>query len=240
VSPVLKKLQAAAVPAAHFYESLDDVAPGPSFIIANEFFDALPIRQFVKRGSGWRERKVGVVNNRLAFVEADSATPVIPPAAHATDGDRFETCPQVAIWIGAIAAKLNTGGGLGLVIDYGYSEHAFGETLQAVKGQARADPLVAPGEADLTAHVNFRALIAHARRAGLKAYGPIPQRAFLELLGIAHRQAQLLKNATAAQARDIESAIERLTSSSQMGELFKVLALTGRTSPPPEGFPVAP
>ncbi|HXV73533.1 MAG TPA: SAM-dependent methyltransferase, partial [Sphingomonadales bacterium] len=115
----------------------------------------------------------------------------------------------------------------------------FGETLQAVKAHGRAEPLVNPGEADLAAHVNFAALAASARQAGLKAFGPLSQGAFLEMLGIAHRKEQLLKDASKTQAREIESAVERLTSPAHMGELFKVLALTGRASPPPEGFPVA-
>jgi NADH dehydrogenase [ubiquinone] 1 alpha subcomplex assembly factor 7 len=239
ISPVLKKLQAAAVPEANTCEALDDVPAGPSFILANEFFDALPIRQFVKRGYGWLERKVGLRDGRLALVEEDSPTSVAPPGAGAKEGDIFEACPQAALWIGSIAARLNAGGGLALILDYGCAAPAFGDTLQAVKAHAPADPLTTPGEADLTAHVNFAALIDHARQAGLNAFGPLPQGEFLTRLGIGHRKAQLLKDATPAQAREIESAIERLTAPGQMGELFKALALTGRASPPPEGFPVA-
>ena len=239
VSPVLKKLQAKAVPKAEIHEGLDDVPMGPSFVIANEFFDALPIRQFVKRGFGWRERKVGLKRGRLALIEEEPPTAVVPPLAGSKEGDVWETCPQAALWIGAIAQKLNAGGGAALIIDYGHDRHAFGETLQAVKAHAPADPLAAPGEADLTAHVDFAALTQHARQNGLKAHGPISQGAFLNHLGIAHRKAQLLKGANKAQAREIESALERLTARNQMGGLFKVLALTGRSSPPPEGFPVA-
>ncbi|MBI3453504.1 MAG: SAM-dependent methyltransferase, partial [Rhodospirillales bacterium] len=131
-------------------------------------------------------------------------------------------------------------GGAALIVDYGPARSAAGETLQAVRGHKPADPLAEPGLADLTAHVDFEVLAAAARAAGAGAWGPVPQGAFLRRLGIAARAAILLKSATPQQKDDIASATRRLIEESEMGTLFKALAIVGPGQPPPPGFDPAP
>ena len=236
VSPALKKLQQKAVPGAGFHESLEDVPEGPSFIIANEFFDVLPIRQFVWQGGGWSEKMVAERDGKLAFVLKDDFPPAAGLPRRADEGDTWETAPQAAFWISSIASRLKAMGGLALIIDYGYGEDAFGDSFQAVRKQKSVGVLDHPGEADLTAHVNFADLAAKAKAAGLAVFGPRPQGAFLDALGIGQRAQQLLKVADAKQKKDIEAAVKRLTSAKEMGQLFKVLCLGAKGAPAPAGF----
>jgi NADH dehydrogenase [ubiquinone] 1 alpha subcomplex assembly factor 7 len=137
-----------------------------------------------------------------------------------------------------LCRRLAAFGGAALVIDYGHAETGFGDTLQAVRGHAFADPLSTPGEADLTAHVDFAALARAAACAGARVYGPVPQGAFLRRLGIAERAAKLRLSATAAQRNDIDAALTRLTGTGagEMGALFKVMAFADPKLPAPPGF----
>ncbi len=235
VSPALKKKQKKAVPAASFVETLDEVPPGPAFIIANEFFDCLPIRQFVKSDDGWAERMVGLENDDLAITLSEKALPPNLPLT-AGRGAIFEICPQAGFWIDAMATKINTGGGISLVIDYGYGNPGFGDTFQAIQEHAYSNVLKNPGSADLTAHVNFLNLKAKAQSAGLEVYGPLAQGDFLQNIGIEHRAQQLLQKAGKKLEKEILSAVGRLVSGDQMGSLFKVLALTKKDQPEPEGM----
>ncbi|MDH5750198.1 MAG: SAM-dependent methyltransferase [Rhodospirillales bacterium] len=232
-----------------WHRRLEDVPEGPMLLIANEFFDALPIRQFVRGRDGWSERLVGVD----AGADPEQGSLVLqfemsPPLAGAPEvpddfqdaavGSVFEVCPDAQAMVQAIAARIARSGGAALIVDYGHPSSAIGETLQAVKGHSFHDILADPGEADLTAHVDFGALAEAANRGAdggaVQVLGPVPQGAFLERLGLSARAAILLEGASPEQAEDIRSAQFRLTDVSAMGSLFKVLALAqpGLAVPP--------
>jgi NADH dehydrogenase [ubiquinone] 1 alpha subcomplex assembly factor 7 len=242
-SPALRARQRAALGArpAHWHDRLDSVPDGPLLLVANEFFDALPIRQLVRTEAGWAERCVGLApdGRGLAFVHDGATAPLlVPPALRdAPAGSVVELCPAGAAVAAAIGARLAAAGGAALIIDYGYAGPACGDTLQAVRAHRHADILAEPGLADLTAHVDFAALARAAEGAGCRGHGPVGQGDFLKALGIGLRAEQLRRLATPAQARDIEAALARLTGDDQMGRLFKVLALTDAGASVPAGFP---
>jgi NADH dehydrogenase [ubiquinone] 1 alpha subcomplex assembly factor 7 len=197
----------------------------PVIVIANEFFDALPVRQFVRTGAGWRERLVGLgADGRLAFGLAAE-----PPAGLALperpEGFVLEVSAEGMAIAGLIARHVASQGGAALAIDYGEAASA-GDTLQAVRAHGFVDPLAEPGEADLTTQVDFGALSAAASRAGAATMRLLPQADLLEHLGLASRAAQLRQRATADQAAAIEAAAGRLCDRSErgMGALFKALA----------------
>jgi len=224
-SPVLRAAQAAAHPDATWFDALEAVPDdGPLFLVANEFFDALPVRQLVRTPTGWRERMVATAGERLVFAAGsiDAAPLVPPPLAAAPVGSTVELCPAGTAIAAEIGARLRAHGGAALIVDYGYAGPATGDTLQAVRGHAYVDPLDQSGEADLTCHVDFAALAA---AAGVRALGPVGQGAFLRALGIAARAERLKSRATAAQAAAIDAAVARLTDGEAMGELFRVMAL---------------
>jgi NADH dehydrogenase [ubiquinone] 1 alpha subcomplex assembly factor 7 len=208
----------------------------PIFLIANEFFDALPVRQFIRLWNRWRERMVDAAGGDLIFVAnpvlADAEIPL--PLRDGPEEAVFETCPPAQALAHEIGRRVAHDGGAALIIDYGYSDSKLGDTLQAVKSHRYADPLAEPGDADLTCHVDFAALARAAGDAGARVFGPITQSAFLECLGIRER-AERLKSTPAQQASEIETAVERLVSEGQMGTLFKVLAIAGSVELP--GFP---
>ena len=215
----------------HFDESLAD---RPLLLIANEFFDALPIRQYAKTERGWCERMVVEKDGALAFALAPSALPpsAIPPERNAApEGGIFETSPASTALAEEIARIVAAKGGGALFLDYGYSKlDGFGETLQAVKANAFAGVLADPGGHDLSAHVDFTALADAGRRGGAIVHGPRHQGEFLVRLGLARRAEQLMK-ANPAKAKSIYAALERLIHPAQMGTLFKALAFL----PPPAG-----
>jgi NADH dehydrogenase [ubiquinone] 1 alpha subcomplex assembly factor 7 len=228
-SPALRARQEATlapagVPVA-WHADLAEVPAGPAIVVANEFFDALPIRQFVGTERGWCERLVGLSDGALTFglnPEPDRALS-IPVRAGAT----LEWPSAGLSLVSALAARVASEGGAALVIDYGHTQSGFGDTLQAVRAHAYADPLADPGEADLTAHVDFALLAQAARSAGAAVHGPVTQGDLLHALGIDARAATLKGRATPAQAEAIDAAVMRLTGSGtgEMGALFKVLAL---------------
>lgn len=212
---------------------------GPSIILANEFFDALPVRHFVKTAGGWCERLVGLNDKgELAFGLADHVEPDLRVAA--PEGAVIEVGAIAARLMNEIAARLVAEGGALLVVDYGYTQTALGETLQAVARHAYVDPLAAPGEADLTTHVDFAALARAAKAAGARVQGPVTQGAFLRQLGIAQRAEALQKRATPEQSADIARALERLAGTGDpkrtMGALFKAMAVTHPDIPDLPGF----
>jgi NADH dehydrogenase [ubiquinone] 1 alpha subcomplex assembly factor 7 len=229
-SPALREKQRerlAALPARIAWrERFAEVPQGPAIVIANEFFDALPARQFVQTERGWCERLVGLdTEGKLAFGLAPEPAEGLPSSGR--PGDVLEW-PRAAIeTVSDIAGRLASHGGAALVIDYGYEGPAFGDTLQAMKRHAYADPLAEPGAADLTVHVDFAKLAAAAGSTGARLHGPVGQGAFLRALGIEQRAARLKSRATPAQATDIETALARLTGSGPggMGELFKALCV---------------
>ena len=236
VSPTLKKAQKKAVPGANFPDSLDEIPPGFCFIIANEFFDCLPVRQFIKASPGWDERMVMVEDNKLVFTRGDIAGASTLPEVGFNPGDIKEACPQAAFWISAISQRLDHSGGLGLIIDYGYDKEGVGDTFQAIKNHKSVGVLDSPGMSDLTAHVNFPDLKHKAEQNNLAAFGPLTQSSFLQNIGIEQRARTLLENASDAQKKDILSAVARLVSDKEMGKLFKVLCLGKKSWPAPAGF----
>jgi len=222
-----------------WHDRLDDVPAGPLYVVANEFFDALPIRQFVRTGGTWRERVVGLdAGGRLAFGLgpgrlADAAAP-----AGAAEGAIFEVSPVSQAVMATLAGRIARDGGAMLAIDYGHAESGVGDTLQALAGHAFADPLDRPGEVDLTAHVDFAALARAARAAGAAAWGPIGQGAFLTALGLVPRAERLGRDASPEERAALAAAVHRLagTADGEMGALFKVLAVTPAGAPPPPPF----
>ena len=235
ISPTLHEKQAETLSAAtcpiSWHTQLVQVPPGPSIIVANEFLDALPIRQFVKRGAQWHERLITVDDqNRFQFTLSQTpASPLPFPLDNikgGDDGSIFETRQPSNEIIAQIAGRAKSHPLAALFIDYGFPQSAFGETLQAVVAQKYADPLANPGQADLTAHVDFGTLAYVGKSLGLNAYGPVAQGKFLIALGLQQRYERLLANASEEQASLLSTGAQRLIDPEAMGELFKVLALT--------------
>lgn len=237
-SPVLRAAQAEAVPNAEFHLDLiglDDAAP--LLVVANEFFDALPIRQLIATGEGWRERLVACQDTLFLPIAGDRSFDMIIPKdlLHADAGSVLETSPASVAILRGLAARLLEQGGAALIIDYGYEGPAIGDTLQAVKGHEYANPFDTPGEADLTAHVDFATLKEAAEAEGLLVHGPVTQGAFLSALGIDARTAALAA-ASPERAEQLALDRDRLVDPEQMGDLFKVIALTAPAWPIPAGF----
>jgi SAM-dependent MidA family methyltransferase len=233
-SPVLRAAQGAALGghAPSFHDSVADLPEGPLYLVANEFFDALPIRQFQRRGDGWSERMIGAEGDKLIW----GLSPPAPVAAlshrpEVTDGQIVETCAPAEAIAGEIGRRVAAHGGAALIIDYGDAE-SIGDTFQALSGHAPVDPLEAPGTADLTAHVAFGPIARSA--APSKASALTPQGVFLERLGITQRAQSLARGLTGAALEAHVAAHRRLTHPQEMGHLFRVLALS------PPGGPLPP
>ena len=246
ISPALRARQAQSLAGRDptWHESLEAVPRGrPLLLLANEFFDALPIRQFERSPQGWHERLVGLAEDResLAFglsPPLPHAEALIPEALKsAPAGSIAEVAPAAPVLAGEIGRRLAEDGGAALILDYGYAAPDGRPTLQALRRHRHDDVLAAPGQVDLTAHVDFGALAEAARAAGAEAWGPMAQGGFLEALGIAARAERLQAGATAEQAEEIGSALRRLTDPEQMGALFKVLALGSPGLGPLAGCP---
>ena len=220
-------------------DSLADVPEGPTLIVANEFFDCLPIRQFVRRGRTWRERLVGLdaQTESLAFVEdATPAAPDIPAPSSADDGTIFEYNPQAETIAEEIVRRFARFKGRALIIDYGYADDVYGDTLQAVRNHEYWPVLSCPGEADLTAHVNFGRLSDVVFSTGGVAHGAVAQGVFLDRLGLAMRVEHLTAGKSPAEREKIEAGAFRIAAASQMGELFKAFAISSPETPTPAGF----
>jgi NADH dehydrogenase [ubiquinone] 1 alpha subcomplex assembly factor 7 len=234
-SPVLRAAQGKAVPAAIFHDTIDTLPTDrPLVVVANEFFDALPIRQLVKRDQ-WHERLVAA-QDTLFLPIAGKALPdsVIPePLRDAPAGSVLEASPAAVAIVRTLANRLVAQGGALLAIDYGYEGPALGDTLQAVRGHAFANPFEAPGEHDLTAHVDFTTLAAAAQAQGAVVWGPVTQRDLLGGLGIDSRTSTL---ARAAPDRGEQLMADRRRLMDDMGTLFKALAITAPAWPEPAAF----
>ncbi|MBV8524743.1 MAG: SAM-dependent methyltransferase [Acetobacteraceae bacterium] len=233
-SPRLRQLQAGQVPHATWHDAIQQLPPGPMILLANEFLDALPIRQFVRRADGWSERYVA----GGTFLEQHADPPAGPHAAlrHAAEGQIAEVCePAIAISFD-LGARLARQGGAALFIDYGPERGAPGDTLQALRGKRPANPLAEPGTADLTAHVDFQAVAEAARSAGAAVYGPIPQGVFLTRLGLFQRTDQLARTQPLRRAAALIAAAQRLAEPQLMGKLFKALAICHPACATPPGF----
>jgi NADH dehydrogenase [ubiquinone] 1 alpha subcomplex assembly factor 7 len=240
-SPALRQCQRRLLDGIEiaWHENFDGVPAGPLLLIANEFFDALPIRQYVRQGGRWHERLVGLDGDRLRFLAAGDPAPEgigFPNAVRdAPDGAIIERCPAALALAAAIGGRIAREGIAALIVDYGPERTAAGDSLQAVRGHCFHDVLADPGEADLTAHVDFESLAAVARDAGAAAFGPIAQGTLLQRLGIATR-AERLAAARPAQAAAIAESCRRLIGADGMGTLFKALALLPPGRDAPAGF----
>lgn len=215
------------------------VPAAPTLIVANEFFDCLPIRQFVRVRGGWRERLVGLDDDgaRLAFTLAPTPpAPPFSPPEDAPEGAILELCEAGVELAASIGAFLTAHQGRALFIDYGHPQTGLGETLQAVRRHAFWPPLAAPGLADLTAHVDFEALMRAAVDAGAEVAGPVTQGALLARLGIAERATRLAAGKTEDDAAAIFTGASRLSAPEEMGEIFKALVISSPRLPPPPGF----
>ena len=213
---------------ANWHESIETLPEAPALMVANELFDAIPARQFTALGGRWVERCVGLVDGRPAFVHGAGT---LPEKAVVPDGTIIEIAPAREAIMTGVAGHLARYDGLMLTIDYGSEggpQGLPGSTLQALKDQRPADPLEAPGRADLTTHVDFAALASAAREAGAHTLGPMPQGEFLLALGLLERAGALGAGAGEAERDAIRAAVERLAGPDAMGTLFKVLAVSGR------------
>ncbi|MEO8667365.1 MAG: class I SAM-dependent methyltransferase [Bauldia sp.] len=230
-SPRLRAAQAETLRGVEvtWHGEVADLPGGPAIVLANEFFDALPIRQFTKTADGWAERMVGIApDGKLTFGLRPAASPLAggdgPP--NAAPDDIFEVSRMANAIIGQVAERLAGHGGAALVIDYGHPGSAFGDTLQAVAAHRYQDPLAAPGEADLTAHVDFGALAEAARDAGALPRPLVTQRDFLMRLGLRQRAERLGRDKDEVTRMRIASEVQRLADPDAMGTLFKVLAVS--------------
>ncbi|WP_370191768.1 class I SAM-dependent methyltransferase [Qipengyuania sp.] len=238
-SEALRRIQGGALADARFHDTLDTLPDDrPILLLANEFLDALPVRQLVMTEQGWRERMVGL-DDSGAFAFVTGPNPIddaVPEAQRAAPpGTVIETCPAAATLVEALARRLDLQGGAALFIDYGHLAPRSGSTLQAVRAHEKVDVFAAPGEMDLTAHVDFATLDAIARREGV-ASSLTTQGAWLTAMGIGLR-AQALARATPDRAGELAAAHDRLVQPGDMGELFKCMALGARDWPRGAGFP---
>ena len=245
-SPVLKAAQVSAlagcgVPTS-WHASLHTIpADRPVIVIGNEFLDALPIRRYVRQHGRWHEQMVGLAEDR--FVLGLSAEPETALDRQAPEGALLEIAVAAIGFVQQAAGLLRATGGVALFIDYGHAKSSFGDTLQAIRRHAYVDPLATPGDADLTAHVDFEAVGKAALAAGLCVFGPMEQGPFLKTLGLEARADQLIRNAKMPGQQDLVRAAEhRLAEATRtgMGALFKVIAFAPPGQPVPPAFDVPP
>ena len=238
ISPALREAQAERVPGAEWHSDLISLPQGaPLLVVANEFFDALPVRQLVATASGWRERLVAHQNGRFLPVAGPpvSGEAVPPHLRHAPPASILETSPASIGTVRQLADHILRSGGAALIVDYGHQRTSAGETLQAVTRHQFADPWSDPGERDLTAHVDFQALGEAAAANGVRVFGPRGQGEWLEAIGIGQR-AEALARSAPERGEEIAAARRRLTTAQEMGSLFKVMALVSPDWPEPAGF----
>jgi NADH dehydrogenase [ubiquinone] 1 alpha subcomplex assembly factor 7 len=237
-SAPLSAMQAERVPRATWHADVTTLPDdAPLLIIANEFFDALPVHQMIRREDAWHERRVACQDVIFLPVVGKKLPDELVPEElrDAPAGSIIETSPASVAIIRALAKRLAAQGGAGLIIDYGYDGPALGETLQAVRHHKPANPFEAPGEHDLTVHVDFATLAVMAELSGARVSGPVPQGDFLGMLGIGERAAAL-GSAQPQRSAEIAVAHRRLTHAAEMGSLFRAVALTAPGWPEPAGF----
>ncbi|MCL2428424.1 MAG: SAM-dependent methyltransferase [Alphaproteobacteria bacterium] len=236
-SPRLRAVQLQRFPQALCHERAAELPSGPLIVLANEFLDALPVRQFVRRTEGWVERYV--LGGRFVELPAAHEAPVTGASAgegEVVTGVVAEVCEPALALASLLGRRLATAPGAALVLDYGPEQSAGGDSLQAIRNGRPADPLADPGSADLTAHVDFDAFRRTAERAGAAAHGPLPQGLFLARLGLFQRTDRLARGLPAARAGALIEAARRLAEPDRMGRLFKALALCHPAAPVPPGF----
>ena len=236
-SPTLRQVQAETLKAytPEWHDTVTALPDAPLFLVANEFFDALPIRQFIRDGDGWAERVIGLSDGELAFGRTDALplSELDHRLEDTKDGDLVETCTPAQTIMSHIGAMIGAHGGAALIIDYG-DWRSLGDTFQALQAQKKVGPLDNPGNADLTAHVDFEALVktcapaVHSRLT--------PQGVFLERLGITPRAQALAAKLSGGALETHIAAHRRLTHPDEMGLLFKVIGITPDASTTPPGL----
>ncbi|MEX5564267.1 SAM-dependent methyltransferase [Pseudophaeobacter sp. 1A16562] len=236
-SPTLREAQAKSLTGFEpiWHDTIDSLPQQPLFLVANEFFDALPVRQFLRDGTGWREKRIGMQNGTLTFgLGPLTEQPALSHRlADTREGDLVELCEGAAPITAAIATRIAAHGGAALIVDYG-DWRSLGDTLQALRDHAPCDPLEAPGCADLTTHVDFEVLTQAAQAHGCAATRLNLQGVFLERLGITDRARALAAPLEGDALDNLIAAHRRLTHPEEMGNLFKVLGLyPGNATPPP-------
>ena len=235
INPVLREKQKAAlqgVRSVQWHDSIDSLPSGPCVILANEYFDVLPVHQAIRRDTGWHERTVEIADDgQLQFGASPEPIPrfelLLPPLVRAAPvGAVFEWRPDAEIM--KIASRVRDQDGAALIIDYGHLRSDAGDTFQAIARHSFTDPLKNPGQADVTAHVDFQALVRAAEDLGVRVHGPVPQGDFLKRLGIETRAVTLMAKASHEVSEDISGALKRLVGGGRggMGSMFKVLAVS--------------
>lgn len=228
------------VPHAHWLSDANELYAGPTLVVANEFFDALPIHQFQKHDGQWMERRIGLDADDNFEWKLGPPSPVLAlmptKLKYQEQGTIVELCPSAFRIAGLIAKHIARHRGAALFIDYGYDKNATGETFQAMKGHAYVDPLCDVGKADLTSHVNFDMIAAAAAQRGVIAHGPVGQGSFLMSLGLGQRAMQLAETLDLAGQENLLASVKRLTSPDEMGELFRVLSIVGAGQKVVPGF----
>lgn len=222
-------------------DEFSEIPPAPLLVVANEFFDCLPIRQFERTPEGWRERLVGLAPSGAALAFTHAKAPpkpdvALPAAEDAEPGAIAEICEAGEALAQEIAGALLENGGRALVIDYGHFGDGSGDTLQAVRRHQYWPVLASPGKADITAHVDFDALSRAAVDAGASVWGPVAQGVFLDRLGLAARLARLTAGKTPENAETLLRGAHRIAAPEEMGEVFKALCLSSPDLPAPAGF----
>ncbi len=240
-SPKLRSIQQKNLQKSHsriyWREDLSDLARMPTIFIMNELFDALPIRQYIRTADGLKERMIELDDNgELAFVIQETGLRLIKGGEYSDDNLVVESCGAAKHIMQQICNHISEFGGTGLIIDYGYTGGSNGNSLQAVKTHGFHDVLKDAGEADITSHVDFDALIEVIAENNHRCFDVITQGKFLQRLGIELRAAHLMKTANEQQCEEIASSIDRLISPAKMGNLFKVLAFTSHNDLIPSGF----
>jgi NADH dehydrogenase [ubiquinone] 1 alpha subcomplex assembly factor 7 len=232
-SPRLRAAQASRLTGATWHHDLGSVPATPMILLANEFLDALPIRQFVRRGAGWTEKFVAAGQ----WIEQPAGAGAVPPDRAAADGEVVEVNQPARDFIAAVAQRAARHPVAALFVDYGPEHSAAGDSLQALAQKRPVDPLVHAGSADLTAHVDFADLAGVARRHGAGVQGPVPQGPFLTALGLFQRTERLARDRPPERAAALIEAARRLAEPDAMGHLFKVMAVCSASCPPLPGLP---
>jgi SAM-dependent MidA family methyltransferase len=239
-SPRLRMIQAEWLPDGTWHDGLDTLPDAPILLLANEFLDALPVRQFVRRGDTWMERHVagGRFVEYPATFDRDGSLPQLAARDSNSRAEPavVEICEPAMVLARSLGVRLNAHHGAALFLDYGPERSGAGDSLQALRDGCPTDPLSEPGTADLTAHVDFAAFAQAARDAGATTYGPLPQGMFLTRLGLLQRTGRLARTQPPARAAALIDAARRLVEPNRMGRLFKALAVCHPSCPSPPGF----
>lgn len=238
-SPRLRDIQAAKLAPypVTWSETIESLPQAPLFLLANEFFDALPVRQFTRQGAGWSETLIALKDDQLHMARSQPIplADLKPRLSDTQNGDIVELCPAAPPITQTIAGRIAQHGGAALVIDYG-GWHSLGDTVQAMKDHAYVSLLDSPGQADLTAHVDFEPIAMAAQAVGAQTFGPIGQGLLLDRLGLQARATRLAQNLTGRALENHQAATRRLTHADEMGTLFKALAILAPAAPLPAGF----